>query len=131
MKNATISKDYSGSELQYNETLKQWEIHKAIDFIPSDDVKVYAVADGTVSNVKLEDSEFYTGDDCIAGIGNLNVLVKKGAVVKNSIIMQDNYIGANTSLDCVITDKNVVINDGRMLSGHETMPFFIGKGIMV
>lgn len=51
MKNATISKDYSGSELQYNETLKQWEIHKAIDFIPSDDVKVYAVADGTVSNV--------------------------------------------------------------------------------
>ena len=51
MKNATISKDYSGSELQYNETLKQWEIHKAIDFIPADDLNVYAVAEGTVSNV--------------------------------------------------------------------------------
>ena len=51
MKNATITKDYSASELQYNETLKQWEIHKAIDFMATDDLNVYAVADGSVSNV--------------------------------------------------------------------------------
>ena len=51
MKNATISKDYSGVELQYNETLKQWEIHKAIDFKAGEDLQVYAVASGTVSNV--------------------------------------------------------------------------------
>lgn len=51
MQNATIVKDYSGSELQYNDTLKQWEIHKAIDFQASDDLNVYAVADGTISNV--------------------------------------------------------------------------------
>ncbi len=51
MKNATIAKDYSGSELQYNDTLKQWEIHKAIDFVATDDKNVYAVADGTVSKV--------------------------------------------------------------------------------
>ena len=51
MKNATVAKDYSGSELQYNSTLKQWEIHKAIDFIAGEDLNVYAVSDGTVSNV--------------------------------------------------------------------------------
>ena len=51
MKNATIAKDYSGSELQYNDTLKQWEIHKAIDFVAGDDLNVYAVGEGTVSNV--------------------------------------------------------------------------------
>ena len=51
MKNSTIAKDYSGSELQFNDTLKQWEIHKAIDFIANDDLNVYAVAEGTVSNV--------------------------------------------------------------------------------
>lgn len=51
MQNATIVKDYSGTELQYNDTLKQWEIHKAIDFIATDNLNVYAVADGTVSNV--------------------------------------------------------------------------------
>ena len=51
IKNATIAKDYSGSELQYNDTLKQWEIHKAIDFLAGDDLNVYAVGDGTISNV--------------------------------------------------------------------------------
>lgn len=51
VKNATIAKDYSGSELQYNDTLKQWEIHKAIDFIATDDLNVYAVADGTIGKV--------------------------------------------------------------------------------
>ena len=51
MKDATIAKDYSASELQFNETLKQWQIHKAIDFIAGEDLNVYAVSDGTVSNV--------------------------------------------------------------------------------
>lgn len=51
IRNATIVKDYSGSELQFNDTLKQWEIHKAIDFKVGDDLNVYAVSDGTVSNV--------------------------------------------------------------------------------
>jgi len=51
IRNASIAKDYSASELQYNDTLKQWEIHKAIDFVAGDDLQVYAVADGTVSNV--------------------------------------------------------------------------------
>lgn len=51
MKNATVAKDYSASELQYNNTLKQWEIHKAIDFLAGDDLNVYAITNGTVSNV--------------------------------------------------------------------------------
>ena len=37
----------------------------------------------------------------------------------------------NPVLNCVITDKNTTIRDGRMLSGHETMPFFIPKGTML
>ena len=51
MSGATISKDYSGKELQYNDTLKQWEIHKAIDFLAGENINVYALTDGTVSNV--------------------------------------------------------------------------------
>ena len=51
MRGATISKDFSAKELQFNDTLKQWEIHKAIDFKPGEDLNVYAVADGVVSNV--------------------------------------------------------------------------------
>ena len=59
------------------------------------------------------------------------VKVGKGTVVRNSILLQDTYVGDNVNLNCVITDKNTVIRDGRNLSGHETMPFYIGKGVMV
>jgi len=59
------------------------------------------------------------------------VKVSKGTVVKNCILMQDTYCGSNTNLNCVITDKNVVIRDGRNLSGYETRPFFIEKDAMV
>ena len=51
IKNATIQKDYSGTELQFNDTMKQWEMHKAIDFVAGDDASVFAVSDGVVSNV--------------------------------------------------------------------------------
>ena len=30
-----------------------------------------------------------------------------------------------------VRDAHVMIKDGRTLSGHETMPFFIGKGMIV
>ncbi|MBE7076379.1 MAG: M23 family metallopeptidase [Clostridiales bacterium] len=51
MENATIAKDYSAKELQYNDTLKQWEIHKAIDFLAGENLDVFSIADGTVSKV--------------------------------------------------------------------------------
>ncbi len=56
------------------------------------------------------------------------VKVEKGAVVRNSIVMQDNIIGQNTSLDCVITDKNVVVSDRKTLGGCATLPYYIPKG---
>ena len=57
MQGATVMKDYSGSELQYNDSLEQWEIHKAVDFKPGDSLDVYAIADGTVSNVYINHLE--------------------------------------------------------------------------
>lgn len=54
---ATVAKDYSGSELQYNNTLKQWRIHKAIDFVTGESADVMAVANGTVANI--EDTYLY------------------------------------------------------------------------
>lgn len=83
-------------------------------------VKNCLVADGCVIEGTVENSILFRG-----------VHVGKGTVVKNCILLQDTYVGANVTLNCVISDKNVVIKDDRMLSGHQTMPFFIGKGQMV
>ena len=51
MENATIVKDYSSKELQYNDTLKQWQIHKAVDKVSETSTKVLALTDGKVTNV--------------------------------------------------------------------------------
>ena len=51
MQNATLVKDFSNKELQYNDTLKQWEIHKALDITSDTSNNVLAIASGTVTNV--------------------------------------------------------------------------------
>ena len=56
------------------------------------------------------------------------VKVEKGAVIRNSIVMQDNIICAHAELDCVITNKNVVVGTRRKLSGCDSLPYFIQKG---
>ena len=78
------------------------------------------VADGCIIEGEVE--------NCIVFRG---VHIGKGTVVKNSVLMQDTFMGNNVMLNCVVTDKNTAIRDGRMLSGHETMPFFIPKGTMI
>ena len=83
-------------------------------------VKNSYVADGCVIEGTVENSIIFRG-----------VHIGKGTVVKNSILLQDTYTGDNVNLNCVITDKNVVIRNNRVLSGHESMPFFISKGAMV
>lgn len=75
------------------------------------------IADGCVIQGTVENSILFRG-----------VKVGKNTHIKNSIVMQDTLTGENVYLNCVITDKNVVIRDGRVLSGHETRPFFIDKG---
>ena len=83
-------------------------------------VKNSVVADGCVIEGTVENSIIFRG-----------VKVCRGAVVKNSILFQDSYVCEGASLNCVIADKNVTIRDGRVLSGHETMPFYIGKKLTV
>jgi glucose-1-phosphate adenylyltransferase len=45
--------------------------------------------------------------------------------------MQDTIISDGAFLNCVITDKNAVIRDGRMLCGADTQPFYVSKGKMI
>ncbi|MDD7428722.1 MAG: glucose-1-phosphate adenylyltransferase subunit GlgD [Oscillospiraceae bacterium] len=75
------------------------------------------VADGCIIEGTVENCILFRG----ARVG-------KGSTVRNSIIMQDSIIGAKCEINCVITDKNVRISDGRMLTGSKNYPLYIGKG---
>ncbi len=83
-------------------------------------VKNSMIADGCIIEGEVENSIIFR-----------NVKVARGAVIKNSIIMQNTVLGENCSLNCIITDKNVSIRDRKVLSGSENHPFYIGKGIMI
>ncbi len=59
------------------------------------------------------------------------VKVAKGAVVENSILMQDAFVGEDAKLNCVIMDKNTVITPKKTLSGDKSYPLFVGKEIVI
>ncbi len=83
-------------------------------------VKNSMIADGCVIEGEVENSIIFR-----------NVKVGRGTVVKNSIIMQNTVLGENSTINCIIADKNVTIKDRKVLSGSENHPFYIGKGIMI
>ena len=86
-------------------------------YVNGSTVRNSLVADGCVIEGTVENSILFRG-----------VKIGKNTHVKNCILMQDTLTGDNVYLNCVITDKNAVIRDGRLLSGYETRPFFISKG---
>lgn len=69
-----------------------------------------------------------TVENCILSRG---VRVEKGARVSNCILMQSTVVKKDASLQYVITDKNVVIEAGRMLMGHENYPIAVEKNAVV
>ncbi|MDY6367848.1 MAG: glucose-1-phosphate adenylyltransferase subunit GlgD [Clostridia bacterium] len=83
-------------------------------------IKNSMIADGCIIEGEVENSIIFR-----------NVKVARGAVIKNSIVMQDTVLGENSMLNYIIADKNVVVRDKKILSGTDIHPFYIGKGIMV
>lgn len=82
--------------------------------------KCSLVADGCFIEGEVENSILARG-----------VTVEKGAKVANSVLMQGTVVKAGASLSYVIADKNVRINEDRMLMGHSTYPLAISKGSIV
>ncbi len=80
-------------------------------------VKNSLIADGCVIEGTVENSVIFR-----------DVKIKKGAVVKNSVLFFGTEVGEGTTLNCVIADKHTTISDGLILSGHKTIPFYIAKG---
>ena len=83
-------------------------------------VKNSLLADGCLIEGEVENSVLFRG-----------VTVGKGAKVRNSVVMQGTTISEGSSLDCVITDKNVLIGENRVLAGFSTYPVYISKGAVV
>lgn len=80
------------------------------------EVKNSLLANSCVIEGKVENSILFRG-----------VRIHKGAVVKNSILMQDTDVGEEAFLERVILDKHVYVSRGAMLTGNEETQLVIGK----
>lgn len=60
-----------------------------------------------------------------------DVHIKKGAIIRNSIVFPNVTINETTNLSYVILDKNVVINSNKMLFGDRQNPFVIKKNMVL
>jgi glucose-1-phosphate adenylyltransferase len=84
------------------------------------DVKNSIIADGCIIEGTVENSVLFRG-----------VTVKKGAVVKDCIIMQGSIIEEDASVYYAVLDKNVVLTNGKYLKGELDWPMIIGKNARV
>ena len=70
-----------------------------------------AVIEGTVEN-------------CVV---SRNVTIRKGAVIKNSIILPGAYIGEKVKLDHVVVDKYAIIHHVKELKGTDDAPIYVKR----
>lgn len=91
-----------------------------------DDNPTRYISGSKVTNTMAADGCIIEGEveNCILFRG---VKIKKGAKVKNCILMQDTVVGENVTLEYLITDKNVTINDEKNIQGSDSFPVYIPK----
>ena len=73
-------------------------------------------ADGCVIEGEVENSILFRG-----------VTIEKGAKVKNCILMQDTVVKAGADIEYLITDKNVVVSENKIMKGIGSYPIYIKK----
>ena len=83
-------------------------------------VKNSLVANGCIVEGTVENSILFR-----------SVIIEEGAVVRNSIVIQNTRIGPNARLTNVLCDKDVHVTAGRCLSGSVACPFILEKGAVV
>ncbi len=78
------------------------------------------VTDGCYIDGEVEKSVLFRG-----------VEITKDSKVKGCILMHNTKIGKGAELEWVITDKNVVVEDGVKLKGTEKYPIYLPKNTVV
>jgi glucose-1-phosphate adenylyltransferase len=118
--------DVSMSLLQKEYKNKLFAPSRRIYTKERDDMPTLYGKDAKVTNSLVADGCEIKGtvENCILFKG---VKVDEGAVVKNSILMQDTVIGQNTKINYIIADKKVNIKAGVELSGAANFPVTLSK----
>ncbi len=83
-------------------------------------IKTSLIAGGCLIEGQVENSILFRG-----------VKVGTGAIIKDSIIMEETEISHHAIIDHVICDKHVFVDHGKHLKGDHSYPLIIKKGSIV
>ncbi len=102
---------------------RDWPIYtRTNDSVPTLYTKDAAVKGSVISNGCIIEG---TVENSVIGRG---VIIKKGAFIKDSVVMADSSIGQNVLLEKVVVDKDVVIKHAAEITGTEESPAYIKRG---
>lgn len=89
-------------------------------------VSTYYGESSSARNSLVADGCYIEGelDNCVLFRG---VIVRKGAKLKNCVIMQDSVICEKVEMNHVIADKYTYFSDGLVLSGSSVLPIIVPK----
>lgn len=99
---------------EFNLYEEYWKIYTKSDIIPPQYVSEEAIIDRSIVG---EGTEIY-GEVKNSVIGS-GVIIKKGAVVEDSIIMRECVIGENVKISKAILAENVTVGTGAVLGAGE------------
>lgn len=112
---------------------QQKEINKVID----DDWPIYTLTNDSCPTL-YEEGARVTGslvaNGCqiegtvINSVIARNVIIKAGAVVKDSVVLPDTLIDRNVKLDCAVVDRKAIVTQTKDLIGTKDNPIYVKRG---
>lgn len=102
--------------------ISDWPIHTMTNDSAPTNYSVDALVKGSIvaNGCQIEGKV----EQCVIG---RNVTIKKGAVVKNCIILPGAYIGEGAKLDHVIVDKSAIVHHIKKLVGTDLSPIYVKR----
>ena len=101
---------------------EEWTVYtRTNDSCPTQYLEGASVKNSVISNGCLIEGEI---DHSVIGRG---CIIKKGAVVKNCIVLSDAYIGENVHVENQVIDKHAKITHAKELSASEDRPGYVRR----
>lgn len=129
VKNASVLKIFSEDTLQYDVTMGDWRVHKATDYAGKVGDRIYAVGDGTVTDVSQDPLygncvTLDLGSDLTCRYTGLSdkIKVKKGEAVKAGALI--GAIGNSNQMESQM-DSHLhleMYRGGQMIDPEEVLP---------
>ena len=121
--------DLLGEQPEFDVSDRSWKIHSRNPLAPPEHIGKHGIVKNSMIALGCEIDG--TVENCILGS---NVIVEKGAVVKDAVVLANSVIKANADVSYSIIDENVIVGKGAKIGvpkNADAEIVVLGRGISV